>query len=243
MLNAKHQFAVISIILLLALSACSSGSSSPTPAAPATSAAPTSAPTSIATDTPVQTDTAVPTATATTPPTTEPTDTPAAVQSAGACLVGKWKFGDMSNYFASILARTGGQAQFVGQTGDLTYDFGSDGKATIAANNFAMNLKITAQGLSLPIAVSITGTATANYTTGAPNKITFTDSQYSGLTFSAKMNDQELFSGSSAELGALFGSSTDPKYSTVTYECSGDTIMYTPPLANAKPVTLTRVSP
>jgi hypothetical protein len=97
------------------------------------------------------------------------------------------------------------------------------------------------QGVALDIVVSITGRATANYTLSDPNKITFSNPQMGDLKFSATLNGQELFAGTPDEMAAMFGVSPDPKYNTFTYECSGDTLKYTPPVKNAKPLTFKRV--
>ena len=153
----------------------------------------------------------------------------------------KWQFADMSNYFESVMAKSGGAAKFVGQDGNITYVFGNDGVASVDAENFTMKLAIDVQGTSFNIVVTINGRATANYTLSDPNKITFSNPQMGDLKFSATMNGQELFSSTPEELAAVFGVSNDPKYNTFTYECSGDTLKYTPPVENASPITLKRV--
>ena len=59
------------------------------------------------------------------------------------------------------------------------------------------------------------------------------------------MGDAELFSGTSTELASLFGVSAEGTSATVTFECSGDTLTYTPPagIDGVQPVVLTRVGP
>ncbi len=235
----SRHFTTLSICLCIALllSACGS-SATPTPVnnnptAP-TSAAPTSAPTEAATNTPAPTNTPIPT------DTPAPTETPAPITGSG-CLVGVWQFNDMSAYFASVMSKAGNPAKFVGQEGAIVYTFGADGKAKIDVQDFTANLEITAQNLAIPIQIKMSGNATADYATSDPNKVTFSNAQTSGLKFSATMNGQVLFSSTPDELAAAFGISPDPKYNTFTYECSADTLNYTPPLPNAKPVVLKRV--
>ena len=235
----RRSIVVIVVFCAVLLAACGGGS---TPAAtgnssssaPSAPPAPTTAPTAAPTDTPAPTNTPAPTDTLT------PTEAPA--QSGGAsCLVGTWQFDDMSAYFTSVMSKAGGPAKFVGQEGAIVYTFGADGKAKIDVQNFTAKLEITAQNLSIPLDVKMSGSATADYATSGPDKVTFSNAQTSGLKFSATMNGQEVFSTTPDDLAAAFGISPDPKYNTFTYECSADTLNYTPPLPNAKPVVLKRV--
>jgi hypothetical protein len=180
----------------------------------------------------------------TTAPTSTPsaTDTPAAV-SGGACLIGTWEFSDMSDYMTSIMSKTGGTVKFVGQEGKVLYIFGADGKSKVDAQNSTLKLSSTVQGMALNIDVTMNGSATADYTATNDGKVTFSNPKTDGLTLSAKMNDQELFSGTSNDLAAMFGVSADAKYDTFTYECDATTLRYTPPVEGAAPVVLKRVSP
>jgi len=100
---------------------------------------------------------------------------------------------------------------------------------------------VDTQGVVLDIVVSINGRATATYTLSDPDKITFSNPQLGNLTFSATLNGKELFTGTPDEMAAMFGVSPDPKYNTFPYECSGDTLKYTPPVKNARPLTFERV--
>jgi hypothetical protein len=147
----------------------------------------------------------------------------------------------MSAYFTSIMSKAGGPAKFVGQEGGIVYTFGANGKAQIDVQDFTAKLEITVQNLAIPIDVKMSGSATADYATGDSDKMTFSNAQTSGLKFSATMNGQVLFSTTPDDLAAAFGISPDPKYNTFTYDCSADTLNYTPPLPNAKPVVLKRV--
>ena len=233
MFRLRHG-ALIVICLTLFATACSgNATTTPAPAQPTTQSAAT-APTAPP-NPPVPSPTPQPTAT------TAPTATPAPAQGA-ACLVGvAWQFADMSDYFTSIMAQAGNGAKLAGQEGRVTYVFGNDGVTSVDAENFKMTLAVDVQGVALDIVVSINGRATANYTLSDPNRITFSNAQTGDLTFSATLNGQALFSGTPDEMAAMFGVSADPKYNTFTYECSGDTLKYTPPVKNAKPVTLKRV--
>ena len=231
MFRLRH-VALIILSLALFATACSSGATAtPAPAQPTAPAAATTAPT----NTPAPTPTPQPTAT------TAPTATPAPAEGAACLVMATWQFADMSAYFESIMAQSGGAAKFVGQDGTVTYVFGNDGVASVDADNFTMKLAIDVQGTAFEILVTINGQATANYTLSEPNQITFSNPQMGDLTFSATMNGQELFSSTPDELAAMFGVSEDPKYNTFTYECSGDTLKYTPPVENASPITLQRV--
>lgn len=229
-----RSLALIVICLTLFVTACSSSATAtPAPTQPAAQAAATA--TTAPTNTPVPSPTPRPTAT------TVPTATPAPAQG-GACLVGAaWQLSDMSDYFTGVMAQAGNGAKFVGQDGRVTYVFGNDGTASVEADNFKMTLQVDVQGVALNIVVSINGRATANYTLSNPNKITFSNAQMGDLKFSATLNGSELFAGTPDEMAAMFGVSPDPKYNTFTYECSGDTLKYTPPVKNAKPLTFKRV--
>ena len=167
--------------------------------------------------------------------------TSAPAQGAACLVMATWQLADMSNYFTGVMAQAGNGAKVVGQDGSITYVFGNDGIASVNANNFKMTLAVDVQGVSLEVIVSINGQATANYTLSDPNKITFSNPHLGDLKFSATLNGQELFTGTPDELAAMFGVSADPKYNTFTYECSGDTLKYTPPVKNAKPLTFKRV--
>jgi len=227
------------ICLTLFATACSS-SATATPAStqPVATAQPTAAATAAPTNTPAPSP-VPPTATAAATATTTPT----AISAQGAaCLVmSSWQLADMSDYFAGIMAQAGSGAKFVGQDGTITYVFGNDGVASVDAENFKMTLGVDVQGVALNIIVSITGRATADYTLSDPNQITFSNPHLGDLKFSATLNGQELFTGTPDELAAMFGVSADPKYNTFTYECSGDTLKYTPPVKNARPLTFKRV--
>jgi len=223
------------ICLTLFATACSSSApATPASTQPIATAQPTAAPT----NTPVPSPTPLP---ATAAPTA--TTAPTAISAPGAaCLVmAPWQLADMSDYFTGVMAQAGSGAKFVGQDGSITYVFGNDGVASVDAENFKMTLSVDVQGVALNIVVSITGRATADYTLSDPDKITFSNPHLGDLKFSATLNGQELFTGTPDELAAMFGVSTDPKYNTFTYECSGDTLKYTPPVKNAKPLTFKRV--
>lgn len=221
------------LIVLCALFVSACGGSAPVTSAPVEPAAPVA--TTAPTNTPAPSPTPPPTAT------TAPTAMPASAEGAACLVMATWQFADMSDYFESIMAQSGGVAKFVGQDGSVTYVFGNDGVASVNAENFAMTLAIDVQGTTFEIVVSIDGRATSNYTLSEPNKITFSNPEMGDLTFSATMNGQELFSSTPDEMAAMFGVSEDPRYNTFTYECSGDTLKYTPPVENASPITLKRV--
>jgi hypothetical protein len=147
----------------------------------------------------------------------------------------------ITSRFTGVMAQAGNGAKFTGQDGSITYVFGNDGIAAVEANNFKMTLKVDVQGVALDIVVSINGRATANFTLSDPNKITFFNPQLGDLKFSATLNGSKLFAGTPDEMAAMFGVSPDPKYNTFTYECNSDTLKYTPPVKNAKPLTFKRV--
>ena len=219
---------VVSVVTLV-MAACSGPAATPTstPIPPTATTAPT--PTPMPTNTPI------------------PTAMPDSVSASGdACVVGVWELTDMGEYMASIMAASGGSAefQFVGQEGYLRYTFGADGAAAIDANRFVVSFTITVQNVSLDMAVSIDGAGTATYEAGGGTML-FADPNVDGLSFSATMAGTELFSGTSSELASLFGVSADGTSTAFTYECSGDTFRYTPPagIPGVQPVALTRVGP
>ena len=229
------------ISLTLFATACSSSATAtPAPTQPVVPATLAATATTAPTNTPAPSPTPLP---ATTVPaaTTAPIATPAPAQGAACLVMVNWQLADMSDYFTGVMAQAGSGAKFVGQDGTITYVFGNDGVASVDAENFKMTLGVDVQGVALNIVVSITGRATADYTLSDPNKITFSNPHLGDLKFSATLNGQELFTGTPDELAAMFGVSADPKYNTFTYECSGDTLQYTPPVKNAKPLTFKRV--
>jgi hypothetical protein len=225
MFRLRHVALIVICLSLFATACSSSATATPAPTQPVTQPTATTAPT----------NTPVPTATA------APTDTPAPARGAACLVMASWQLSDMSDYFSGVMAQAGGGAKFIGQTGSITYVFGNDGVASIEADNFKMTMQVEAQGTAFDIVVSITGRATANFTLSETDKITFSTPQMGDLTFSATMNGQELFTGTPAEMAAMFGVSPDPKYNTFAYECSGDTLKYTPPVQNAKPLTFKRL--
>lgn len=228
------------LIAAMALAACSSTPATTAPVAtnaPASTAVPTAttAPTAVPTKTPTLT----PAPTKTPTPTPVPTNTPAPLTGA-ACLVGTWESVDLSVYMQSVIAKSGGDVKFIGQTGRIVYAFGADGKARVVAQDFTMKLAMAVQMLTFDINVTISGAANSQYTATA-DKITYSNGEMKDLKVSAKMNGTELFSSTPDELAAMFGASADPRYNSVAYQCDGTTLVYTPPIADAQPVIMKRV--
>ncbi|MBI5564921.1 MAG: hypothetical protein HY870_08505 [Chloroflexi bacterium] len=226
------------LLLSLSLSACSSSAATPVPAAPvapAATATSVSAPTLVPTAIP----TAAPTATTAPTPTTAPTATPLPASSS-ACLVGTWELVDLSNYMQSVFAQTGGAVSFVGQTGRIVYVFDADGSANVDAQDFTMMMAMAVEKLTFDINVIISGAAESQYA-ATDDQITFSNGELKGLKISATMNGAELFANTPAELAAMFGASSDPKYNTFGYQCDTTTLVYTPPVENAQPVVMKRV--
>jgi hypothetical protein len=233
MFRLRHAALIVICLALFATACSSSATATSAPIQPTTQPAATA--TTAPTNTPSPSPTPQPTATI------APTVTPAPAQGAACLVMTSWQLADMSAYFTGVMAQAGNGTKFVGQDGSITYVFGNDGVASVEADNFMMTLAVDVQGVALDIVVSIAGRATANYTLSDPNKITFSNPQMDDLKFSATLNGQELFAGTPDEMAAMFGVSPDPKYNTFTYECSGDTLKYTPPVKNAKPLTFKRV--
>jgi hypothetical protein len=184
---------------------------------------------------------------ATTAPTETPipvTDTPApAPETGAACVVGTWEMADMGAYLTSVIpSAAGAEISVTGQEGFVRYTFGDDSTVAFNADNFVMRFAINVSGLALNLDVSIDGTGTATYSGDAAGQLTFSNASTEGLTFSAALNGNELFSGTSTELAGLFGVSPDGSSTSVAYECQGDTLRYTPPVTNAQPVVLRRIS-
>jgi hypothetical protein len=150
---------------------------------------------------------------------------------------------DMSDYFTSIMAKINTPFKLADKKGSVRITFGADGKAAMAADQWQVTLSGTVQGVVLNVVVSINGAATADYVVAA-DKVTFSNRKSDNMVMSATVNGQELFSGTSDELAALFGvSGSNNAYNTFPYACGSDTLKYTPPIKNASPVVLTRVSP
>ena len=230
-MHHSRLFVVVMLCLALLASACTSATTTtPAPAAPTQ---PAVQPTATATAAP--TNTPAPTAT------TAPTATSAPAQGAACLVMASWQLADMSDYFRGVMSQAGNGAKFIGQDGTVTYVFGNDGVASVEADNFKMTLAVDVQGTTLNIIVSLNGHATADFTLSDPDRITFSHPQMGDLKFSATMNGTELLSGTPAELAAMFGVSPDPKFNTFTYDCSGDTLTYTPPVQNARPLVFKRV--
>ena len=228
------------ILTMLCVALLGAACNSPASTTPAPAQQPSAAPAQ-PTAQPTATATLAPTTTPAPTATTAPTATPAPAQGAACLTRSPWQLADMSDYFTGVMAQVGNGAKFVGQDGTVTYVFGTDGTASVTADNFKMTLGVDVQGVTLNIVVSINGHATSNYTLSDPNKITFSKPELGDLKFSATMNGTELLSGTPDELAAMFGISPDSKYNTFTYDCNGDTLKYTPPVKNARPLTFKRV--
>lgn len=149
----------------------------------------------------------------------------------------------MSDFFAAILSKSVGPVDFVGQEGRIIYTFSPDGKASVKADNFSIKMKLTTQGLTFNLAAIITGDATADYATSDPNKVTFSNNQAGNLKLSTTLNGAEMAAVSPDEIQSAFGFSADPERNNFTYECSGNTLTYTPPVKDSTPLTLTRIAP
>ena len=239
MYHSRFLVLIMLSVALLASACTSAATATPAPAATAQQqqssapAQPVVQPSATATT--ALTNTPAPTATS------APTATPAPAQGAACLVMASWQLADMSDYFTGVMSQAGSGAKVASQTGTITYVFGNDGVASVEADNFKLTLAVDVQGTTINIVVSINGHATANFTLSDPDKITFSHPQMGDLTFSATMNGTELLSGTPDELAAMFGISPDPKYNTFAYDCSGDTLKYTPPVKNAKPLLFKRV--
>ncbi len=230
-------FILILLCLALAASACTSAATT-TPASSAPAQQQQSAPSApaAATATTAPTNTPVPTAT------TAPTETPAPQAASGAdCLVGTWAISDFSQYFASIMVKIKTPFTISDQSGNLSLTFGADGKATMNANQWKVTLTGNVEKVPLTIVISVNGAAHADYT-AADGKIVFTNRTNDNMIMSSTVNGQQLFSGTSDELAGMFGvSGSNNAYNSFPYECAGNVLQYTPPIANAQPVILKRV--
>ena len=149
----------------------------------------------------------------------------------------------MSDFFVAILAKAGGPVEFVGQEGRILYTFSPAGKASVHADNFSVKMKLTIQGLPFNLAAIITGDATADYTISDPNKVTFSNNQAGNLKLITALNGAEMTVVSPDEIQSAFGFSADPEHNNFTFECSGNTLTYTPPVTDSTPITLTRIAP
>ena len=185
------------------------------------------------TNTPTQTSTPRPTNTPT------PTFTPTPVSGA-ACLVGNWQVDDLSTYLAALTGGTNTQAQVLSESGPITYHFDAQGQARVTLDRFAMKMKVPLQGLPLTLNITIDGDATAGYT-GASDQLAFSNVRLDGLTVSAKLGKQEVFSGTPTEVANQFGFSLAPLFNPAAYDCQVNTLKYTPPLQDAQAVTLQRI--
>ena len=253
MLFYARKVVLVVVCLAMLVTACSSASIASTPTVPATAMptkAPTATPTLVPTATkvpptltPTATPTLVPTATKV-PPTVTPTATSTPVVSQGAsCIVGTWEFGNMSDFFAAILSKSAGPVEFVGQAGHILYTFSPNGKASVHADNFSIKMKLAIHGLPFNLAAIITGDAMADYTISDPNKVTFSNNRAGNLKLSTTLNGAEMAAVSPDEIQSAFGFSADPEHNNFTFECSGNTLTYTPPIADSTPITLTRIAP
>lgn len=230
--TSKQRVMAMGLLLALVLTACAGTAATPAPA-PTSAPAPTTQPTATTVPTAVPTNTPVPT------PTTAPTATPLPA-TGSACLVGTWQLSDMSVYMQSIMAKSGSAVSLVEQTGGLVYTFAADGTAHAEAQDFTMKMTMTVEKLTFDLNVTISGAADSQYT-ATDDQITFSNGEVKGLKVSATMNGTELFSSTPDELAAMFGVSPDPKYNVFGYQCSGDTLVYTPPVEDVQPVVMKRM--
>lgn len=189
--------------------------------------------------------TAVPPTNTPVPPTNTPvpTDTPAPIVAAGGgdCVVGSWQVTNMQDYMESLMGSalddSLGNFTFVSQTGEALINFGADGRATMNADNFALHFTIDVSGVSLDMAVTLNGTSSSDFVVDSPGQITFSNGDTSDMSLSVTIGGNETTS--SSDLTSFFGEPDTT--STFTYECQGSTMLYTPPVENAIPLTLTRV--
>jgi hypothetical protein len=147
----------------------------------------------------------------------------------------------MQEYMESVMGSALGGAEggftFVSQTGEALINFGADGHATMNADNFALNFTIDVSGVSLDMAVTMDGASSSDFVIDSPGQITFTNSDTGDMSLVVTIGGAETIS--SSDLASFFGEPDTT--STFTYECQGNTMLYTPPVENAIPLTLTRV--
>lgn len=144
---------------------------------------------------------------------------------------------------SSILPATAGaEFSLAGQEGYVRYVFDTDGNVVFEAQDFVVHFTISVSGTSFDMEVGIDGAGSATYAAEA-GSMTISNSTGGELTFYAALAGTEIFSGTSDELASLFGVSADAANVTFSYQCAGDTLTYTPPIENAQPVVLRRVSP
>jgi hypothetical protein len=173
------QFLVLSLVMVLALSACNfpllagSGTSTPEPGM----------------ETPMMDE-----------PTAAATDG-APVGGGGSCLVGKWQVSDLSAYFNSLsnMLPEGSDASVTNTevSGTATFEFRADGTGTFVADQFkqAYTMSFTSNGttIDIPMSVLINGTAESGYTVEG-DEITFHDqtSNNSVITIDIMGNTTEV---------------------------------------------------
>jgi hypothetical protein len=147
----------------------------------------------------------------------------------------------MSSYLASLTGGTNTQAQVLSESGPITYQFDGQGRARVTVNQLLTKMRVPVGGIPLNLNVTISGTATAIYTTLDPDTLTFSDAQLGGLTVSAKLGSRQLFGGTATQVADQFGFSLAPLFSAAAYDCRVDTLKYTPPLQGAQEVLMQRI--
>lgn len=140
-----------------------------------------------------------------------------------ACLAGTWKATNLNeSILAAIPQETIDQykLKYRSTSGDLFMSFNNDGTAKLNADQLKMEFGAKVSFFTVPLVVSLNGTAAGKYTANA-STITTSDFDTSGLSASAKAAGQDVVSQDQI-LSAI--PMLQPPYNSATYICSGDTL-------------------
>lgn len=162
-------------------------------------------------------------------PSEEPTDDAGGASEGAACIVGDWS-GDVDEQMASmkeIMEQSGLEAT-VEFSGEVVSSFGADGQATSTYGNQVMDITMAAEGQEIRTVTTMNGVTKGTYT-ATDTDITMTVTDVSGLEYAMEMymGGEKIDTGtegSTDELLEAMKTST-----TVSYTCSGDTLIMSTP--------------
>lgn len=175
------------------------------------------------------------------------------IQSAGslaACLTGTWQMGDLQNFLlAAVPADLLKDYQLTpkGSSGQLLYQFQSDGSVSLTSMDYQINLDAKYSILTVPLVVSLAGGSNAMYQIDG-NRIGFFNPDTSSLSARVTLAGKDLVPQDQLNTltsYAWFGANGQTT-SYLTAQCSGDVLTLSPDPTSGLPnvsIALTRINP
>lgn len=174
-------------------------------------------------------------------PTGAPPLPPPASSGGDACIVGAWEMKDFEQYLAAVIPpeiTSTGELTYDGTTGRATYTFTGNGQASIQAEAFTVQYKMSMGALNLPMEIILDGSGSANYAASG-SRLLFSNVDSANLLMSINLGGAPMMPATPVT-GLFPDGDTD---SAVAFTCEGNTLTLTMPAANSAPVVLERTSP